>query len=61
MKNKNPILLTTLLLIVLLSAIALPIFAAPPNPLGLLDPKAIPKFVNELTAPPPVSCLQVSL
>ena len=54
MKNKNPILLTTLLLTVLLSAIALPIFAAPPNPLGLLDPKAIPKFVNELTAPPPV-------
>ena len=54
MKIKASILLTTLALVTLLSlSFALPVLPVPPAPL-LLDPKTIPKYVNQLTAPPPV-------
>ena len=56
MKSKPSILLTTLALTVLLSVtIAWPVLAVPPTPTpALLDPKTIPKYVNQLTGPPPV-------
>jgi spore coat protein A len=56
MNVKKPI--TLILGFLLLSTMAMYMastsYAAPKNPLGLLDPKTIPKFVNELTGPPPV-------
>lgn len=54
MKNRRAtaIVLTALLTLTIVLS-ALPILAAPPAP-GLLDPKTIPKYVNQLTAPPPV-------
>ena len=50
-KATTIVLMTLLTLTIVLSA--LPILAVPPAPL-LLDPKTIPKYVNQLTAPPPV-------
>ena len=47
------VLITLLTLTIVLSA--LPILAMPPAPgPALLDPKIIPKYVNQLTGPPPV-------
>ena len=53
MKSKTSISLTALVALIVLLSVAWPVFAVPPGPL-LLDPKAIPKFVNQLTGPPPV-------
>ncbi len=43
-----------LVVLALLMVSALPIGAVPPPAPGLLDPTTIPKYVNQLTAPPPV-------
>jgi len=48
MKTK---MITFALLITLLAFLAWPVFAVPPAPV-LLDPKAIPKYVNQLVIPP---------
>jgi len=42
-----------LAILTIVFSIAWPVFAAPPPP-GLLDPLTVPKFVNQLTGPPPV-------
>ena len=55
MKSKKLVISTTtaILSIALISSIFLT-FAAPPVPVGILDPKTIPKYVNQLVANIPV-------
>ncbi|MFW9767942.1 MAG: multicopper oxidase family protein [Candidatus Thorarchaeota archaeon] len=43
-----------LVILLPLSAQLVAVQAAPPVPIGLLDPTTIPKFVNQLNGPPPV-------
>ncbi|NIO37330.1 multicopper oxidase domain-containing protein [Candidatus Bathyarchaeota archaeon] len=50
MKSTTFILLTTLLALTVLLPIAVPVSA----PSTLLNPKGIPKYVNQLTGPPPI-------
>jgi len=55
---KTKALMTTIMLTLFLASMLSmasvdPVFAVPPAPV-LLDPKTIPKFVNQLTGPPPV-------
>jgi len=51
-RKATTIVLTTLLVLAFIS-FALPVFAVPPAAQVLLDPRTIPKYVNQLTGPPP--------
>jgi len=51
MKNKTLTFGITFAIATIILSLASPVFAVAPNPL-LLDPKAIPKYVNQLVVPP---------
>jgi len=52
-RNLSKMSVATTAILSLIVMVAWPVFAVPPAPM-LLDPKIIPKYVNQLDAPPPV-------
>lgn len=52
-RNFSKMFIATTAILFLIVMVAWPVFAVPPAPM-LLDPKIIPKYVNQLDAPPPV-------
>ena len=54
MNKTSKAIIASLIVIAMLLPMASMALSAPPPAPTLLDPKAIPKFVNELTGPPPV-------
>jgi len=53
LRKKSPIIAAFIFLIII-SIIIVPVSAPPPGAPVLLDPKIIPKYVNQITGPPPV-------